>query len=82
MTGCQTFNYTDEDLARERKKLAEGYANGFFCRGLGWWGNGGFGPYCGWQSLGGWNDWGGGDFSPKLGDYPWAVRAGSVYPRW
>jgi hypothetical protein len=82
VSGCQTFNYTDEDLARERRMLAEGYANGFLCRGLGWWGNGSFGPYGGWRTQGGWSGWGGGDFSPKLGDYPWAVQAGSIYPRW
>ena len=28
LTGCQTFNYTDEDLARERTKLAESWASG------------------------------------------------------
>ena len=28
LTGCQSFNYTDEDMARERRKLAEGWANG------------------------------------------------------
>ena len=35
VTGCQTFNYTDEDLARERKKLAEGYASGGWRGGMG-----------------------------------------------
>jgi hypothetical protein len=38
VTGCQTFNYTDEDLARERRKLAEGYANGGWRGGMGGWG--------------------------------------------
>ena len=28
LTGCQTFNYTDDDLAREREKLAAGWASG------------------------------------------------------
>ena len=28
VTGCQTFTYTDEDLARERRKLAESWASG------------------------------------------------------
>ncbi len=35
VTGCQTFNYTDEDLARERRKLAEGYASGGWRGGMG-----------------------------------------------
>jgi len=45
VTGCQTFNYTDEDLARERKKLAEGYASGGWRGGMG--GMGGFSPNIG-----------------------------------
>ncbi len=34
-TGCRTFNYTEEDLARERRWLAEGYANGGLGGGMG-----------------------------------------------
>ncbi len=26
-TGCRTFNYTEADLERERRQLAEGYVN-------------------------------------------------------
>ena len=79
VTGCQTFNYTDEDLARERRLLAEGYASGVLCRGLGWWGNGGFGPYGGWQQVGRWD---GGSYPLNLEEIPWAARGGFVYPRW
>jgi hypothetical protein len=45
VTGCQTFNYTDEDFARERKKLAESYASGGWRGGMG--GLGGFSPNIG-----------------------------------
>jgi hypothetical protein len=48
VTGCQTFNYTDEDLARERRKLAEGYASGGWRGGMG----GGFSPNIGSINIG------------------------------
>jgi hypothetical protein len=47
VTGCQTFNYTDEDLARERRKLAEGYASGGWRGGMGIGSMSGFSPNIG-----------------------------------
>jgi hypothetical protein len=48
--GCRTFNYTDEDLARERQRLAESSANGSW-GGWGWGGS--FNPGIGKIKLGG-----------------------------
>jgi hypothetical protein len=34
-TGCQTFSYTKEDLARERKRMADEYGSGAGLSGMG-----------------------------------------------
>ena len=46
-TGCRTFNYTDEDLARERKQMLEGYANHGSGWGMGWGGGARISPSIG-----------------------------------